>query len=105
MFIQIGSSIEYGRNLSPQKENLETKKTFSTYGKAKLMSSNYLVSLFKKHSFPVSILRLYLVYGPYQDRNRVIPIVIDNALKSKEFVHRGHNLETSFILRGSERNH
>ncbi len=84
-FIQIGSSIEYGRNLSPQKENLETKKTFSTYGKAKLKSTNYLLSLFKKHSFPVSILRLYLVYGPYQDRNRVIPIVIDNALKSKEF--------------------
>ena len=84
-FIQIGSSIEYGRNLSPQKENLNNIKTFSIYGKAKLMSTNYLLSLYKKYSFPVSVLRLYLVYGPYQDRNRVIPIVIDNALKSKEF--------------------
>ncbi len=84
-FIQIGSSIEYGRNLSPQKENLNNTKTFSVYGKAKLMSTNYLLSLYKKYSFPVSVLRLYLVYGPYQDRNRVIPIVIDNALKSKEF--------------------
>ena len=84
-FIQIGSSIEYGRNLSPQKENLNNTKTFSIYGKAKLMSTNYLLSLYKKYSFPVSVLRLYLVYGPYQDRNRVIPIVIDNALKSKEF--------------------
>ena len=84
-FIQIGSSIEYGRNLSPQKENLNNTKTFSVYGKAKLMSTNYLLSLYKKHHFPVSVLRLYLVYGPYQDRNRVIPIVIDNALKSKEF--------------------
>ena len=84
-FIQIGSSIEYGRNLSPQKENLDNTKTFSIYGKAKLMSTNYLLSLYKKYSFPVSVLRLYLVYGPYQDRNRVIPIVIDNALKSKEF--------------------
>ena len=84
-FIQIGSSIEYGRNLSPQKENLNNTKTFSIYGRAKLMSTNYLLSLYKKYSFPVSVLRLYLVYGPYQDRNRVIPIVIDNALKSKEF--------------------
>ena len=84
-FIQIGSSIEYGKNLSPQKENLDNKKIFSIYGKAKLMSTNYLLSLYKKHHFPVSVLRLYLVYGPYQDRNRVIPIVIDNALKSKEF--------------------
>ena len=84
-FIQIGSSIEYGRNLSPQKENLNNTKTFSIYGRAKLMSTNYLLSLYKKYSFPVSVLRLYLVYGPYQDRNRVIPIVIDNALKSKKF--------------------
>ena len=84
-FIQIGSSIEYGKNLSPQKENLDNKKIFSIYGKAKLMSTNYLLSLYKKHHFPVSVLRLYLVYGPFQDRNRVIPIVIDNALNSKEF--------------------
>ena len=84
-FIQIGSSIEYGKNLSPQKENFDNKRIFSIYGKAKLMSTNYLLSLYKKHHFPVSVLRLYLVYGPYQDRNRVIPIVIDNALKSKEF--------------------
>ena len=84
-FIQIGSSIEYGKNLSPQKENLDNRKIFSIYGKAKLMSTNYLLSLYKKHHFPVSVLRLYLVYGPFQDRNRVIPIVIDNALKSKEF--------------------
>ena len=84
-FIQIGSSIEYGRILSPQKENLKNKNTFSIYGKAKLLSTNYLLHLYKKYSFPVTIFRLYLVYGPYQDRNRVIPIVIDNALKSREF--------------------
>ncbi len=84
-FIQIGSCIEYGKNLSPQKEDSSNTKTFSIYGKAKLMSTNYLLSMYKKHSFPVSILRLYLVYGPYQAKNRIIPIVIDNALKSKEF--------------------
>ncbi len=84
-FIQIGSSIEYGRILSPQKETSKNKNTFSIYGKAKLLSTNYLLNLYKKYSFPVTIFRLYLVYGPYQDRNRVIPIVIDNALKSREF--------------------
>ena len=84
-FIQIGSSIEYGRVSSPQKENSTNQKTFSIYGKAKLMSTNYLLSLYKRYYFPVTILRLYLVYGPYQDRNRVIPIVIDHALKSSEF--------------------
>ena len=28
---------------------------------------------------------MYLVYGPYQDINRVIPITISNALKDKKF--------------------
>ena len=84
-FIQIGSSIEYGKVSSPQKENSNNQITFSIYGKAKLMSTNYLLSLYQKYTFPVTILRLYLVYGPYQDMNRVIPIAINNALKSKEF--------------------
>ena len=64
---------------------MNNTKTFSTYGKAKLMSTNYLLNLYKRYSYPVSVLRLYLVYGPYQDKNRVIPIVIENALKSLKF--------------------
>tara|TARA_B100001248_G_C27381854_1_gene457379 strand:- start:775 stop:1689 length:915 start_codon:yes stop_codon:yes gene_type:complete len=85
-FIQIGSSVEYGKIKSPQKENKKNlQKTFSFYGKAKLMSTKFLLNLKKKYSFPVTILRLYLVYGPYQDTNRIIPFTIMNALKNKRF--------------------
>ena len=28
---------------------------------------------------------MYLVYGPYQDANRVIPVTIINSLKNREF--------------------
>ena len=28
---------------------------------------------------------MYLVYGPYQDNNRVIPITIQNSIKNKRF--------------------
>jgi nucleoside-diphosphate-sugar epimerase len=86
-FIQIGSSIEYGRLNSPQKENLVKKKinTFSFYGNAKLDSTFFLLDLYNRNKFPVTVLRLYLVYGPNQDNNRVIPFVINNSIKNKEF--------------------
>ena len=59
-FVQMGSSIEYGRTKSPQKENAKCnpKLIKSIYGKAKLLSSIYLTDLFKKQKFPSTILRL-----------------------------------------------
>lgn len=86
-FIQIGSSIEYGQNKSPQRENMNCllSKINSVYGESKLRSTNFLISLNKKYNFPVTILRLYLAYGPNQELNRFIPIVIDGCLKNTEF--------------------
>lgn len=85
-FIQVGSCIEYGKIRSPQLENKNNKqRTFSAYGEAKLKSTKFLLNLSKKFNFPVTILRLYLVYGPYQDANRVVPITILNAIKNKKF--------------------
>ena len=84
-FIQIGSCIEYGKAGSPQYESNNNKKTFSIYGNAKLLSTKLSQDLYKKFNFPVTVLRFYLVYGPYQDANRVVPITILNALKDKKF--------------------
>ena len=85
-FIQIGSSIEYGKLKSPQRENKKNlQKTYSIYGKAKLLSTRFVLTLCKKYNFPATILRLYLVYGPSQDQNRLIPITIINAIQNKKF--------------------
>lgn len=86
-FIQIGSSVEYGNLRSPQIEKNEKfkKKMKTYYSQAKLMSTKFLLELFKKYQFPVNILRLYLTYGPKQDANRVIPITIKNSLLNKKF--------------------
>jgi len=83
-FVQIGSSSEYGAKNSPQKENSKCKPK-SIYGKSKLLATSYLINLFKKKNFPVVILRLYQVYGPKQDFNRFIPIVINGCLNNKKF--------------------
>ena len=86
-FIQIGSSLEYGTSKSPQKENIKCnlKSVRSVYGKAKLLSSKYVINLFKKKNFPSTVIRFYLVYGPKQDINRFIPTIINGCLKNKKF--------------------
>ena len=83
-FIQIGSSMEYGRTRSPQKENYKCKPE-STYGTSKFMATQYFLNLNVQNNFPVTILRLYQVYGPYQDLNRLIPIVINSCKDNKNF--------------------
>lgn len=83
-FVQIGSSLEYGKISSPQKEYMKSK-TFSVYAKSKLMATKYILKKFAVHSFPSVVVRGYQVYGPRQDNNRLISIVIFNCLKNKYF--------------------
>ena len=81
LFIQAGSSLEYGKQQSPQ---IEKKKCnpISSYGKAKYFGSNLLLKRLKKK---IIILRLYQVYGSYQKFDRLIPYVINSCLKNKKF--------------------
>lgn len=83
-FIQIGSSAEYGKIKSPQIENFSCKPKM-TYGKSKLLSTKFLLNCYKNFNFPIVILRFYQVYGPYQDSNRLIPIVINKSLKNEVY--------------------
>jgi nucleoside-diphosphate-sugar epimerase len=84
LFVQVGSSMEYGLSKSPQKEDFKCKPK-SIYGKAKFLATKYLLNLYKKKKFPVTIVRLYQVYGPYQDLNRFMPVVINSCKKNKDF--------------------
>ncbi len=95
-FIQIGSSLEYGNGISPQKETLKLKPQ-SNYSRAKVNSSNYIKKIFKEKNFPTIIVRPYQVYGPYQDLNRFIPIIINNCIKSRNFACSEGNQFRDFL--------
>ena len=84
LFIQIGSSLEYGKKKPP---HFELTKCFPNahYGKSKLRSTKYILKCNKKKPFPFVILRLYQIYGPNQSVNRLIPIIISSCLKNKKF--------------------
>lgn len=87
-FVQIGSSVEYANQKSPhieQNRTVRVSELKSKYAKAKLSSTNFLINIFEKEKFPSIIFRPYLIYGPGQDINRLIPFVIKNCLEDKSF--------------------
>ena len=84
-FIQMGSGSEYGDLKSPHKETFVCRPNpSSTYSYAKFLSTNLLMKLFKEKHFPATVLRLYQTYGPKQDTNRFLPILIKNCIQNKK---------------------
>ncbi len=83
-FVQIGSSDEYGDNIAPQHE-AQTEKPFSSYAFAKSASTNFIKYLFKSENFPGTVLRPFIIYGPGQKTDRLIPYVINKALNNENF--------------------
>tara|TARA_Y200000002_G_C22678927_1_gene663203 strand:+ start:2287 stop:3207 length:921 start_codon:yes stop_codon:yes gene_type:complete len=83
-FLQIGSSTEYGRSRAPHTE-LTRCDIKSSYARAKFDAQKYLKKLNKRYNFKYNIIRFYQVYGPKQNLNRLIPIVVFNCLKNRSF--------------------
>jgi dolichol-phosphate mannosyltransferase len=81
-FVQAGSSSEYGLNCNYSDESSELIPN-SDYAVTKV-SSGYLIKYYGKVlGFPCVNLRLYSVYGPWEERDRLIPNLIMNGLKGK----------------------
>ncbi len=80
-FIHLGSSDEYGKNISPISE-IQRESPISPYSFAKVATSYLLQMLKITEQFPAIILRLFLVYGPAQDKERFLPNLIINSLKN-----------------------
>lgn len=83
-FLQIGSSDEYGNINAPQCEN-HLEKPFSPYSYAKFAASHFIKFLYRAENFPGKVLRPFLIYGPGQEQDRLIPYVIKNALNDYSF--------------------
>lgn len=83
-FIQVGSSDEYGHNVAPQNEEMSADP-ISSYSYSKFAANELLKMLYKTESFPVVMLRLFLVYGPGQDNERFLPQIIEACLSDSTF--------------------
>lgn len=83
-FVEIGSSDEYGNHPAPQNEEMPSYP-ISPYSFSKSASIQLLKMLHRTESFPATMLRLFLVYGPGQDNHRFLPQVIQGCLTNSTF--------------------
>lgn len=81
-FVHAGTSSEYGLNCSGPDENSELIPN-SDYAVSKA-STSYLIKYYGKIlNFPCVNLRLYSIYGPWEERDRLIPMLITSGLQGK----------------------
>lgn len=93
-FIGLGSSIEYDWNFpSPLTESLTPISKKYPYSAAKLNVLNYLIKKEKKFIWG----RVFFVFGPNQDLNRLMPKIISNALSGKPNLTITNDLERDYI--------
>ena len=96
-FVHAGSSSEYGSNSAAPSEDGACAPN-SHYAVSKLAVANYLQYMGKHRAFPCANLRLYSVYGPFEDTSRLIPALLRKAATgslppfvdprtSRDFVH------------------
>ncbi len=74
-FVMLGSSLEYGNLDIPFRES-DLVRPSSFFGASKAAGTMMLQGMAKSMGFPVSILRLFHVYGPYEPAKRLVPTVI-----------------------------
>jgi len=95
-FVQAGSSSEYGLNCAGPSEN-DSLDPNSDYAVSKAATS-YLVHYYGKfRRFPSAHLRLYSVYGPWEERDRLIPTLIEAGLSARFPPFVGREITRDFV--------
>lgn len=79
-YVHAGSSSEYGTNSDSPAETAALVPN-SHYAVSKAAAGSYIAYAGKTRQIPVVNLRLYSVYGPYEDASRLIPAVISRGLQ------------------------
>ncbi len=78
-FVATGTSFEYAPSDLPQRESSPTKPS-TAYGQAKLELFEALQSI----DIELAWLRPFYLYGPDEDRRRLVPVVINSLLRGQE---------------------
>ena len=79
-FVYTGSSSEYGYKDHPPRED-ELLEPNSHYAITKAAATHYCQFVARKHDVNAIAVRLYSIYGPYEDPSRLLPTLIDHSLR------------------------
>lgn len=81
-FVHAGSSSEYGLNASAPKED-DPLQPNSHYSVTKVSAAHMIKFYGTIKEVPVTNLRYYSIYGPYEEPDRLIPKLIDAGMQKK----------------------
>jgi dolichol-phosphate mannosyltransferase len=81
-FIYTGSSSEYGYKNHPPRED-EILEPNSQYAITKAAATHYCQFMARTTGFNAIAVRLYSIYGPYEDPSRLIPTLVRHGLEGK----------------------
>ncbi|MBB5441224.1 nucleoside-diphosphate-sugar epimerase [Pedobacter sp. AK017] len=83
LFIHISSSSVYGKEALANEESIS--QPISSYGATKLAAEQLVLSCFRSECLPVSVLRLYSVYGPRERTDKLFTRLIYAGLSGSPF--------------------
>lgn len=97
-YVHAGSSSEYGLNAAGPAEGDEAAPN-SHYAVSKLGNANLLKYYGRILDLPVVNLRLYSVYGPWEEPDRLIPVLIERIREGKlpNLVARGISRDFVYV--------
>ena len=81
-YIHIGTISEFGKQKDKIYEGLK-ENAFDNYSLSKLNLTCYLKNEHNKNLLPYTLLRLFPVYGPLENKNMLFPYLINNLKKKK----------------------
>jgi len=82
LFVNTGSSSEYGVKSHPMKED-DSPQPVTDYGISKLAATLYCQAVARSENKPIVTLRLFSPYGYYDEQTRLIPSIIISCLKGR----------------------
>jgi UDP-glucose 4-epimerase len=111
-FVHAGSSSEYGLKDHPPSEE-EVPEPNSDYAVAKVTATLLCRQRAVQHGLHLATLRLYSVYGPWEDPRRLMPVLVAHGLRgelpplvdpdtARDFVHV-EDVCDAFLLTASKR--
>ncbi|MGB7969623.1 MAG: NAD-dependent epimerase/dehydratase family protein, partial [Methanobacterium sp.] len=91
IFINTGTFFEYAYDTLPIHEN-SYEKPFNFYAITKLAFENILKSYTKKEDIKSITLKIFSPYGPRDNEEKIVPLLINHTIKDKE-IKLSHGLQ------------